>query len=35
MFDDVMVCLPKYILPVCSMLREQLIAINKTQKSLE
>jgi hypothetical protein len=35
MIDDVMVCLPKFVIPVASMLREKLIAIAKTQKSLE
>jgi len=35
MMDDVMVCLPKYVIPVASMLREKLIAVAKTEKSLE
>ncbi len=35
MVDDVMVCLPKYVIPVASMLREKLIAVAKTEKSLE
>ena len=33
--DDVMVCLPKFVIPVASMLREKLIAVAKTEKSLE
>jgi len=35
MMDDVMVCLPKYVIPVASMLRDKLIAVAKTEKSLE
>ena len=35
MIEDVMVCLPKYVIPVASMLREKLIAVAKMQKSLE
>lgn len=35
MINDVMVCLPKYVIPVASMLREKLIAVAKTEKSLE
>jgi len=35
MLDDVMVCLPKYVIPVCAMLREKLLAVAKTEKSLE
>ena len=35
MLDDVMVCLPKYVIPVASMLRDKLIAVSKTEKSLE
>jgi len=35
MVDDVMVCLPKYVIPVASMLREKLIAVAKTEKSLQ
>jgi len=35
MVDDVMVCLPKFVIPVASMLREKLIAVAKTEKSLE
>ena len=35
MLDDVMVCLPKYVIPVCAMLREKLIAVSKTEKSLQ
>ena len=35
MVNDVMVCLPKYVIPVASMLREKLIAVAKTEKSLE
>jgi hypothetical protein len=35
MVDDVMVCLPKYVIPVAAMLREKLIAVAKTEKSLE
>ena len=35
MLDDVMVCLPKYVIPVCAMLREKLLVVAKTQKSLE
>ena len=35
MVDDVMVCLPKYVIPVASMLREKLIAVAKTEKALE
>jgi len=35
MLEDIMVCLPKYIIPVASMLREKLIDIAKTKKSLE
>jgi len=30
-----MVCLPKYIIPVVSMLRDKLISVAKTEKSLE
>ncbi|MDQ7022884.1 MAG: DUF2130 domain-containing protein [Candidatus Gracilibacteria bacterium] len=29
------VCLPKYVIPVSSMLREKLIAVAKTERSLE
>ena len=35
MLNDVMVCLPKYVIPVSSILREKLIAVNKTEKSLQ
>jgi len=35
MLDDVMVCLPKYVIPVASMLRDKLISISKVEKSLE
>ncbi len=35
MLDNVMVCLPKYIIPVASMLRDKLITVSKTEKSLE
>jgi hypothetical protein len=35
MVDDVMICLPKYVVPVASMLREKLIAVAKMQKALE
>ena len=35
MLDDVMVCLPKYVLPVASMLRDKLITVAKTEKSLQ
>jgi len=35
MIDDVMVCLPKYVIPVASMLRDKLISISKVEKSLE
>jgi len=35
MVDDVMVCLPKFVIPVSSILREKLIAVAKTEKSLE
>ncbi len=35
MLNDVMVCLPKYVIPVASMLRDKLISISKVEKSLE
>jgi hypothetical protein len=35
MMEDVMVCLPKFAIPVASMLRDKLIQIKKTEKSLE
>ncbi len=35
LLDDVMICLPKYAVPVASILREKLIAVAKTEKSLE
>jgi hypothetical protein len=35
MQNDVMICLPKFIIPVASMLRDKLIAVSKTEKSLE
>lgn len=35
MVDDVMVCLPKFVLPVASMLRDKLLSISKVEKSLE
>ena len=35
MIDDVMVCAPEFIVPVCSILRDKLISINKVEKSLE
>jgi hypothetical protein len=35
MMDDVMVCSPKYVIPVASMLRDKLISIAKVEKSLE
>ena len=35
MVNDVMVCLPKYVIPVASMLRDKLISISKVEKSLE
>jgi hypothetical protein len=35
MLDDVMVCLPQFALPVANMLRDRVLAIYKTEKSLE
>ncbi len=35
MIEDVMICLPKFAIPVAAMLRDKLIQINKTEKSLE
>jgi hypothetical protein len=35
MIDDVMVCLPKFAIPVANMLRDKLISISKVEKSLE
>jgi len=35
MLNDIMVCLPKYVIPVASMLRDKLISISKVEKSLE
>jgi hypothetical protein len=35
MINDVMVCLPKYVLPVAWMLRDKLLSISKVEKSLE
>jgi len=35
MIDDVMVCLPKFAIPVATMLRDKLISISKVEKSLE
>ncbi len=35
MLDDVMVCLPSFALPVANMLRDRVLAIYKTEKSLE
>ena len=35
MVNDVMVCLPKYVIPVTWMLRDKLISVAKTEKSLE
>ena len=35
MVNDVMVCLPKYVIPVTGMLRDKLILVAKTEKSLE
>jgi hypothetical protein len=35
MINDVMVCLPKYVIPVTGMLRDKLISVAKTEKSLE
>jgi len=35
MYEDVMICLPKYVIPVSSMLRDKLISVSKTEKSLE
>lgn len=34
MIDDVMVCLPKFAIPVANMLRDKLISISKVEKSL-
>ena len=33
MVDDVMVCSPEYVIAVCSLLRDQLIAISKVEKA--
>lgn len=33
MIDDIMVCLPEYVIAVCGLLRDQLIAINKVEKA--
>lgn len=33
MVDDVMVCAPEYVLAVCGLLRDQLIAISKVEKA--
>jgi len=35
MIDDVMVCLPKFAIPVAKMLRDKLLSISKVEKSLE
>jgi hypothetical protein len=35
MLQDIMVCLPKYVIPVATMLRDKLISISKVEKSLE
>jgi hypothetical protein len=35
MLDDVMICLPKYSIAVSSILRDKLISVAKTEKSLE
>lgn len=35
MLDDVMVTLPEYIIPVCHMLRDRLLAISKVETSLQ
>lgn len=35
MVDDVMVCLPEYIIPVCGLLRDKLLAIAKVETSLQ
>jgi hypothetical protein len=33
MIGDIMVCLPEYVIAVCGLLRDQLIAINKVEKA--
>ncbi len=35
MLDDVMVCSPQFAIPVATILRERVLAISKTEKSLE
>ncbi|MCH2188883.1 DUF2130 domain-containing protein [Candidatus Gracilibacteria bacterium] len=35
MIDDVMVCLPEYIIPVSSILRDKLLSISKVETSLQ
>lgn len=35
MMEEVMICLPKFAIPVAAMLRDKLIQIKKTEKSLE
>jgi len=35
MLDDVMVCSPNFAIPVATILRERILAVSKTEKSLE
>ena len=35
MVEDIMVCLPEYIIPVVSILRDKLLSIAKVETSLE
>lgn len=35
MVDDIMVCLPEYIIPVCSLLRDKLLSVAKVETSLQ
>jgi hypothetical protein len=35
MIDDVMVCLPEFIIPVANMLRDKLISISRVETSMQ